>query len=65
MTDGRWRLAIFALGFVAGGVFGFWLYGFWQHDLAGTGAGEPPLFDLYVPVLVIVLALGVLFIGRR
>ena len=56
----------YGLGIVVGTTFGVWLHRFWEHDLAGVGAGSLPAFDAYVPAALFALGAVILTaVGRR
>ena len=54
----------YALGLVVGATFGLWMYDFLEQ-LTGIGGSGPPSFDFYVPLILFIVATGILIVAGR
>ena len=57
------RFGIFVLGFFVGAVFGYWLFAI-VKDLLAMDGGRPPIYDGYVWLAALVIALVIVFRPR-
>ena len=58
------RFGIFVLGFVVGGLFGYWLFRF-MEELEAVGGGGPLVYDAYVWLAALAVSLVIVFRRRR